>query len=107
MYVTTCIYESTATLSKAVSNRSNSFHLFFPGALSISTVPRAPSGRPLFLSVCVMGAVVYWSYNAVLVAMLAVDVVVMPVESMEALQARAEVGVVVLKGTSYADYFKV
>ena len=54
-----------------------------------------------------MGAVVYWSYNAVLVALLAIDKVSLPVDSMEALAQAKDMKVVVLRGTSYADYFKV
>lgn len=67
--------ETTIGLGKSVSTVFLSFL-----ALSIPVEPNRVPGRVLVFSVCLSGAVVFWSYNAGLVSLLTVDTIVFPIK---------------------------
>ena len=74
-------------------------------ALSVPESPQMISSRTVFLSFCVFGAVVYWSYNAVLVSLLAIDNFALPVKSLGDLLIKTNYHLIVPKDTSYEAYF--
>ncbi len=60
------------------------------GSLSVPEYAAKLSTRSSFLTVCLFGAMIYWVYNSVLVALLTVDIVVLPVNSLEELAANTK-----------------
>lgn len=75
-------------------------------ALSVPTAPQQVPGRVLFLSVLVMGSLCFWSYNAGLVSLLTVEVVNLPIQTLEDLLDKQEYQLVLEGSTSYEDYFR-
>ncbi|TRY78616.1 hypothetical protein TCAL_12146, partial [Tigriopus californicus] len=75
------------------------------GGLSVPEAPVKLSSRILFLSFCIFGALVYWSYNAILVSLLAIDKYNIPIKSLEDLLTNGRFRPMVLKDTAYSAYF--
>ncbi len=76
------------------------------GALSVSESPRTVPARSIFLAVCLFGAIIYWSYNAILVSLLTVDTHVLPINGFDDLLAGANDYQLILKeGTAYTQFF--
>ena len=75
-------------------------------ALEIPVEPNRVPGRALVLTVCISGALVFWSYNAGLVSLLTVDNIQFPVKSMKDLAEKSQYNLIIQKGTAYEDYFK-
>ncbi len=60
------------------------------GALNVPERATKLSTRSSFLSVCLFGAMIYWVYNSVLVSILTVDIVVLPINSLEELAEKSQ-----------------
>eukprot|EP00094_Tigriopus_californicus_P013717 TCALIF_13274-PA protein Name:"Similar to KBP Probable glutamate receptor (Anas platyrhynchos)" AED:0.23 eAED:0.24 QI:0/0/0/0.25/1/1/4/0/354 len=76
-------------------------------ALSVPTSPRQVPGRILFLSVLVMGSLCFWSYNAGLVSLLTVEVITLPIQTLEDLVEKQDYQLILEGSTSYEDYFRL
>ena len=77
--------------SKRSILKSISSVLLALGALGISEDPKRISARWLFFSICLFGAIVYWSYNAILVSLLTVDFFVLPIQTLNDLLVKDQV----------------
>ena len=76
------------------------------GALSVSENPMKFSSRTIFLTACLFGALVYWSYNAILVSLLTVDSFILPIGSLEEyLLKSGDYQIASVKGTAVEQYF--
>lgn len=75
------------------------------GGLSIPAVSDGVSTRMVFLSFCFFGAVVNWSFTAVLISHLAVDNFELPIKGLADLLHNSGYQLVVVKDSSYEDFF--
>ncbi len=77
------------------------------GALSVSETAHKLSTRSLFLTVCLFGAMIYWSFNAILVSLLTVDLFVLPVNDFEELLQKPNYKLVLIQGDAFAQFFSM
>ena len=55
---------------------------------------------------CLFGAIMYWSYNAILVSLLTVDFYTLPIQNLHDLAVNSQYQILVDKGTAFAQYFE-
>ena len=67
-------------------------------ALEIPVDPNRVPGRILVITVCLTGALIFWSYNAGLVSLLTVDNIQFPVKSMKDLAEKSQYNLIIQKG---------
>ena len=75
-------------------------------ALEIPVDPNRVPGRTLTFTVCISGALIFWSYNAGLVSLLTVDNIQFPIKTMKDLAEKSTYNLIIQKGTAYEDFFR-
>ena len=76
-------------------------------ALNIPKYPNRAPGRIFVLNILLLGAITYWSYNAILVSLVTVEKFTFPIQSLEDLAANPAYKLYMEGGTAYVDYFKL
>lgn len=76
-------------------------------ALNIPEYPKRIPGRIFTFNILILGALTYWSYNAILVSLVTVDKFSYPITKLEDLLEDSSYHLLVEAGSAYVDYFKL
>ncbi|CAB4060697.1 unnamed protein product [Lepeophtheirus salmonis] len=75
------------------------------GALSIPETPIRAPGRILMVTICFVGAMIYWVYNAGLTSLLTVDESPIAIQSLQDFLTKPEYQILIAKGTTLERLF--